>query len=88
MAMKQYKQLYAEYGQEEYSRAYEFFRAHGISTMGYSDKRRMWSMMAIGRKDGPTVVILWVSLEGFIELLDAPHATLKRFHEQGGDVRM
>lgn len=82
-----YTQLYAQYDRDTYSRAVEFFRSRGVSSMGYSQQRRQWSLMAIGRNPGPTTVILWLDLDGFIAALDAPHATLKAMYEQGANVR-
>jgi hypothetical protein len=77
--------LNAGYELATYRKAQEWFRKRGVS-VGYSPLRRSWFFMAVGRPDGPTTVIAWVSLEAFIDMLDAPAATLIDMAAQGAQV--
>jgi len=89
MIPRPYQKLFAQIDQAAYHEAVGYFRAHGIISMGHSDRRRPgWNLMAIGRPDGPTTVIVWVDLEGFVGLIEDRAGTLKAFHDQGAKVTL
>lgn len=75
----------AGYDLDAYFRARKWFADRGVQA-SYSTIRRSWSFMAIGRANGPTTVICWVGIEAFIDMLDAPAATLKAIAQKGGNV--
>lgn len=66
-------------------RAQEWFGKRGV-TCGYSAHRRSWNFACVGRTDGPTYVVCWVSVEAFVDMLDAPAQTIKAMYAQGANV--
>jgi hypothetical protein len=78
------KKLSEFYDVDKFLCVQRYFSDHGVN-LSYVP-RRGWRFYCIGRTDGPTYVVCWVSIGSLVEMCDAPDDTIRAIHEKGGKV--